>query len=127
MDSFKRELRNLINVHSKDGKNNTADFILADFMNACLNAYGEAVNRRDRFDQNDHATGPADLPPQPEVTCPSLIEEEEAQAGKELGREKTPPMEVGSLNCHKLVDGHKIWCLIDLTDNYHSCNCGAGR
>lgn len=127
MDSFKRELRNLINVHSKDGKNNTADFILADFMNACLNAYGEAVNRRDRFDQNDHATGPADLPPQ-------LKEEYDPVDGPgPCPQPETPPggmvevMEVGRLNCHKLVDGHKTWCLIDLTDNYHSCNCGAGR
>lgn len=53
MASFEKELRNLINIHGKDGESNTADFILADFMNACLNAYKSAVADRDVFDARD--------------------------------------------------------------------------
>lgn len=41
--SFRAELETLINKHSKENGSNTPDFILADYMIDCLNAYDKAV------------------------------------------------------------------------------------
>ncbi|MBK9952879.1 MAG: hypothetical protein IPP10_15630 [Candidatus Competibacteraceae bacterium] len=43
---FKAELATLINRYSKENDSNTPDFILADYMTDCLNAYDKAVARR---------------------------------------------------------------------------------
>lgn len=46
-DSFKKELTNLINKHSKENQSNTHDFILAEYMIKCLDAFEKAINKRD--------------------------------------------------------------------------------
>ena len=43
---FRAELEALINRHSKEGGSDTPDFILADYMADCLDAYDKAVTRR---------------------------------------------------------------------------------
>ena len=44
--SFRDELTQLINRHSKENKSATPDFILAQYLENCLRAFGEAVGRR---------------------------------------------------------------------------------
>ena len=46
-NSFGRELQALINKHSKENGSNTPDFILANYLKRCLNAFGVAVKERD--------------------------------------------------------------------------------
>lgn len=46
---FRPELISLINRHSKDGASETPDFILADYMADCLDAYDKAVTRRSEW------------------------------------------------------------------------------
>ena len=39
MEEFKKELENLINMHSVENGSNTPDFILAEYLCDCLSAY----------------------------------------------------------------------------------------
>lgn len=43
---FERELRFLINRFSMENQSNTPDFILAEYLSGCLNAFNYAVQRR---------------------------------------------------------------------------------
>jgi hypothetical protein len=45
-EQFDDALRSAINSHSKENGSNTPDFILADFLSACLRAFDAAVVRR---------------------------------------------------------------------------------
>jgi len=47
--TFAQELRELLNKHSKEGKSNTPDLILAKYIMDCLCAYEEAVKARDQW------------------------------------------------------------------------------
>lgn len=47
--TFKEELRSLINRHSLENTSNTPDFILADYMHACLEAFELASNAREQW------------------------------------------------------------------------------
>jgi hypothetical protein len=44
METFRKELTELINKHSIDTATNTPDYILADYMIKCLGAFDHAVN-----------------------------------------------------------------------------------
>ena len=46
--TFQEELENLINKHSQENGSDTPDFILARYMNDCLDAYNTAVKSRDK-------------------------------------------------------------------------------
>lgn len=46
MKTFRRELIALLNKHSKENFSNTPDFILADYLINCLNAFNLTTNRR---------------------------------------------------------------------------------
>lgn len=46
MNSFKDELRKLLNRHSMENRSNTPDYILAAFMLKCLNAFDDAIVTR---------------------------------------------------------------------------------
>lgn len=46
---FKTELEHVINKHCAENGSNTPDFILAQYMNACLIAFEEAVNTREKW------------------------------------------------------------------------------
>lgn len=47
--TFQQELEILINQHSKENETNTPDFILANYMNDCLNAYTKALKDREKW------------------------------------------------------------------------------
>lgn len=42
-NEFKRDLAEVINRHSREGRSNTPDFVLADYLYKCLLAYEIAV------------------------------------------------------------------------------------
>lgn len=47
--TFEEELKALINRHSMEGYSNTPDFILANYLWNCMEAYGAAVRWRDQW------------------------------------------------------------------------------
>lgn len=48
-DTFLSELEDLINHHSRENDSGTPDFILAQYLDACLAGYATAVTARDRW------------------------------------------------------------------------------
>lgn len=48
-DALRVELSGLLNRYSAENASNTPDYILAKYMMACLMAYSEAVNDRDKW------------------------------------------------------------------------------
>ena len=49
MTEFREDLETLINRHSLENKSNTPDFILAQFMERCLNLFDTAVQQRETW------------------------------------------------------------------------------
>ena len=47
MSTLQKEIESLINKHSRENDSNTPDFILAEYLLACLSAFEVGVNRRD--------------------------------------------------------------------------------
>ena len=47
--TFRDELEELINRHSLENGSNTPDFLLAGYLDACLEAFDEAVRVRDQW------------------------------------------------------------------------------
>jgi hypothetical protein len=47
--SFRKELQDLINRHCRENYTDTPDFILAEYLSACLDAYETAVRSRSDF------------------------------------------------------------------------------
>ena len=45
-ESFEKKLSNLINCYSLERGSDTPDFILAQYLNDCLQAYNKAVSQR---------------------------------------------------------------------------------
>lgn len=50
---FERELRFLINNHSQENASNTPDYILAQYLAACLAAWNRAVQQRETWHGRD--------------------------------------------------------------------------
>lgn len=48
-NSFRNELQSLINRHCMENGSNTPDFILADYMQRCLDNFDQTVQRRDAW------------------------------------------------------------------------------
>ncbi len=48
-DDFKKELESVINRHSMENFSNTPDFILADYLMDCLDAFCKTANTRERW------------------------------------------------------------------------------
>ena len=46
---FRKDLETLINENSMENGSNTPDYILADFLNECLNVFDKAVKERSRW------------------------------------------------------------------------------
>jgi hypothetical protein len=44
-----KQLEHLLNANSEENKSNTPDFILASYLRACLTAYNQATNRREKW------------------------------------------------------------------------------
>jgi hypothetical protein len=49
MTNFERELTHLINRYSMENGSDTPDFILAKYLNACLEIFDSTVNRREAW------------------------------------------------------------------------------
>lgn len=49
MKSFKKELGELINKHNKENGSDMPDFILAEYLGACLKAFDVAVKKRENW------------------------------------------------------------------------------
>jgi len=47
--SFKKELETLINKHSKENGSNTPDFILAEYLNDCLDNFNKIMKTRAKW------------------------------------------------------------------------------
>jgi hypothetical protein len=50
---FREELTNLINKQSMENGSDTQDFVLANYLTACLVAFDQAVNERDKLKLED--------------------------------------------------------------------------
>jgi len=48
-NDFRKELENLINSYSKENGSDTPDWILANYMDMCLQAYDQATNQREAW------------------------------------------------------------------------------
>lgn len=46
---FRKELETLINKHSRENGCDTPDFILAEYLNDCLDSFDKAVVRRETW------------------------------------------------------------------------------
>lgn len=55
MKTFEQELRDIINSNSLENESNTADFILAEYMVDCLDAFTCATKKRDKWYSNSRA------------------------------------------------------------------------
>lgn len=46
MSELKLELRGILNKYNAENRSNTPDFVLAEFLLSCLDAFDKAVNAR---------------------------------------------------------------------------------
>ena len=46
---FKKELKELINRHSKENESNTPDYILAEYLLACLENFNSTIENRENW------------------------------------------------------------------------------
>jgi hypothetical protein len=53
MSKFEKELSELINKNSKENASNTPDFILAQYLVKCLDAFSMAIQQRETWYGND--------------------------------------------------------------------------
>ena len=51
--TFTEALEQLINKYSKENGSNTPDFILAEYLTACLKAYDTATNERNNWSEDE--------------------------------------------------------------------------
>lgn len=57
MSSFRKDLEEVINRHSQENGSNTPDFVLADYLCACLVAFDNSVNAREKwYAESDRAS-----------------------------------------------------------------------
>lgn len=56
-DEFEKELESLINRHCMENPSNTPDFILAQYMRGCLEAFNTAVQQRETWYGRDARPG----------------------------------------------------------------------
>lgn len=49
MSNFEKELKNLINSHCRENESNTPDFLLAEYLYSCLDAYEKVTKARDKW------------------------------------------------------------------------------
>lgn len=49
MTDFERELEELLNRHSMENGSNTPDFVLAEYLSACLYAFNASVVHREAW------------------------------------------------------------------------------
>ncbi len=49
MSEFQKELEGLINKHCKENDSDTPAFLLAEYINNCLNNYADIIKKRDKW------------------------------------------------------------------------------
>jgi len=49
MGTFKKELEELINKHSKENGSDTPDFILAKYLASCLKVFNKVITDREKW------------------------------------------------------------------------------
>jgi hypothetical protein len=49
MSAFRKELESLINRYSKENGSNTPDFILAEYLDNCLESFDSALQKREKW------------------------------------------------------------------------------
>ena len=49
MSDFRNDLRSVINEHSKEQNSDTPDFILAKYLEKCLEAFDETIQEREHW------------------------------------------------------------------------------
>jgi hypothetical protein len=47
--SFRKELESLLNRHSRENRSNTPDYLLAQYLEGCLNLFDVAVSQREKW------------------------------------------------------------------------------
>lgn len=62
MSEFRKELSGLLNRHDREIWSNTPDFILADFLTRCLEAFDAATRVRTDFWSSDGGSNRAEPP-----------------------------------------------------------------
>ena len=66
MSCFEKDLEILINKHGQENGSNTPDFVLARYLNNCLQAFDDASLLREQWYGHRHRPGgvviPADVP-----------------------------------------------------------------
>lgn len=60
--SLEGKIRDVLNCHSAENDSNTPDFILAQYLVACLSAFNYAVRKRESWYGRDAGMGPAGIP-----------------------------------------------------------------
>lgn len=60
---FRKELTHLLNSYSKENGSNTPDFILAEYLNGCLNIFDSAIEARAKW------YGHMDVPGGKKIAC----------------------------------------------------------
>lgn len=53
MSPFERAIQYAINTHSKESDSNTPDFILAQYLSGCLQAFNQATQQRETWYERD--------------------------------------------------------------------------
>lgn len=49
MDSFEKDLKHLINIHSVENASNTPDWLLAQYLIGCLENFATATQQRETY------------------------------------------------------------------------------
>lgn len=52
--TLEKKIQQLLNQYSRESKSNTQDFVLAEYLISCLEAYEKAVTWRDRLKGDDY-------------------------------------------------------------------------
>ena len=64
MSDFRKKLEQALNSISAENGSNTPDFILAEYLEGCLDAFDQAVHQREQWYGRDPNTG-IEVPPPP--------------------------------------------------------------
>lgn len=49
ISEFQQELKDLINKHSMENRSNTPDYVLANYLMSCLDAFDQAISNRETW------------------------------------------------------------------------------
>ena len=87
---FKQKLRKLINCESMENGSSTPDYILTDYLMACLDSYNAAVNERSRWygypaNLTEHLAEKYPDGPQPVPLCSPEVASVEVPDGEGTG------------------------------------------